>query len=90
MTLPGIDGLETLRRLRTFSAVPVVVLTVRDGKADKVAALDGGADDYVVKPFDTEDCSLGSAPRCAGDLHRSSQPPSFGSTGSRSIGRAAR
>jgi two-component system KDP operon response regulator KdpE len=49
--LPGIDGVEVIRRLRTWSAVPVVVLSVRDGQADKVAALDAGADDYVTKPF---------------------------------------
>jgi len=49
--LPGIDGVEVIRRLRTWSAVPVVVLSVRDAQADKVAALDAGADDYVTKPF---------------------------------------
>jgi len=53
--LPGIDGLETLRRLRTVSSVPVVVLTVREGLSDKITALDAGADDYVVKPFDTDE-----------------------------------
>src|SRR5205823_14557636 len=53
--LPGIDGIETLRRLRTFSDVPVVVLTARDRQVDKIAALDAGADDYVTKPFDTEE-----------------------------------
>ena len=45
LSLPGIDGVVTLRRLRAFTAVPVVVLTTRDGTSDKVAALDGGADD---------------------------------------------
>ena len=49
--LPGIDGLEVLRRLRTWTQVPVVVLTAIDGERDKVAALDLGADDYVTKPF---------------------------------------
>jgi two-component system KDP operon response regulator KdpE len=49
--LPGIDGLEVIRRLRAWSQVPVIVLTVRDAQADKVAALDAGADDYVTKPF---------------------------------------
>jgi two-component system KDP operon response regulator KdpE len=53
--LPGIDGMETLVRLRAFSAAPVVVLTVREGRGDKVGALDAGADDYVTKPFDTEE-----------------------------------
>jgi two-component system KDP operon response regulator KdpE len=49
--LPGIDGLEVLRRLRTWTQVPVVVLTAVDGERDKVTALDLGADDYVTKPF---------------------------------------
>jgi DNA-binding response OmpR family regulator len=49
--LPGIGGLEVLRRLRTWTQVPVVVLTAIDGERDKVTALDLGADDYVTKPF---------------------------------------
>jgi two-component system KDP operon response regulator KdpE len=53
--LPGLDGVDTLRRIRSFSDVPVVVLTARDRQGDKVSALDAGADDYVTKPFDTEE-----------------------------------
>jgi two-component system, OmpR family, KDP operon response regulator KdpE len=53
--LPGIDGIETLVRLRAFTDVPVIVLTARERAADKVAALDAGADDYVTKPFDTDE-----------------------------------
>ena len=53
--LPGIDGLETISRLRSFTDVPVIVLTVRERASDKVAALDAGADDYVTKPFDTDE-----------------------------------
>jgi two-component system, OmpR family, KDP operon response regulator KdpE len=49
--LPGIDGVEVIRRLRAWSGTPVIVLSVRDAQADKVAALDAGADDYVTKPF---------------------------------------
>ena len=49
--LPGIDGIEVVRGLRGWTAVPVIVLSVRDAEADKVAALDAGADDYVTKPF---------------------------------------
>jgi two-component system, OmpR family, KDP operon response regulator KdpE len=49
--LPGIDGLEVVRTLRTWSRVPIVVLSVREAERDKVAALDAGADDYVTKPF---------------------------------------
>ncbi len=51
--LPDLDGLSVLRRLREWSRVPVVVLSVRDQEDDKVAALDNGADDYVTKPFST-------------------------------------
>ena len=50
--LPDIDGLDVIRALRTQSAVPIVVLSARAESADTVAALDLGADDYVVKPFD--------------------------------------
>jgi two-component system, OmpR family, KDP operon response regulator KdpE len=55
LVLPGIDGMQVLREIRTASAVPVIVLTLRDLREDKVAALDAGADDYVTKPFDTEE-----------------------------------
>ena len=53
--LPDLDGTEVIRRLRAFSEVPVIVLSVRDQQADKVAALDVGADDYVTKPFGMEE-----------------------------------
>ncbi len=49
--LPDLDGLEVLRRLREWSAAPVIVLSARGGERDKVAALDAGADDYLTKPF---------------------------------------
>ena len=49
--LPGIDGLEVLRRLRIWTLTPVVILTAVDGERDKATALDLGADDYVTKPF---------------------------------------
>jgi two-component system KDP operon response regulator KdpE len=49
--LPGIDGTEVIRGLRGWSSVPIIVLSVREREADKVAALDAGADDYVTKPF---------------------------------------
>jgi len=51
--LPDLDGVTVLKRLREWSQVPVVVLTVRDREEDKIAALDAGADDYVTKPFST-------------------------------------
>ena len=49
--LPGIDGIEVIQGLRGWTRVPIVVLSVREGERDKVAALDAGADDYVTKPF---------------------------------------
>jgi len=49
--LPGMSGLEVIRRLRAESATPIVIISARGGESDKVAALDLGADDYVTKPF---------------------------------------
>lgn len=49
--LPDLDGLEVLKRLREWSRVPVIVLSVRDADSDKIAVLDAGADDYLTKPF---------------------------------------
>jgi two-component system, OmpR family, KDP operon response regulator KdpE len=49
--LPDGDGVELIRDLRAWSAVPVIVLSARTGEADKIAALDAGADDYLIKPF---------------------------------------
>ena len=51
VAMPGIDGIETLRRLRTFSDVYVIMLTARAEETDKVVGLSVGADDYVTKPF---------------------------------------
>lgn len=51
--LPDMDGVAVLKRLREWSRVPVVILSVRDREQDKIAALDNGADDYVTKPFGT-------------------------------------
>jgi two-component system KDP operon response regulator KdpE len=51
LSLPGIDGLEVIQGLRGWTRVPIIVLSVREREADKVAALDAGADDYVTKPF---------------------------------------
>ncbi len=53
--LPDLSGVEVLRQLRTWSALPVVVLSARDGSRDMVEALDLGADDYVTKPFGTDE-----------------------------------
>ena len=53
--LPGLNGLEVLRRLRRSSHIPVIMLTARDAVMDKVTGLDTGADDYVTKPFSIEE-----------------------------------
>jgi two-component system KDP operon response regulator KdpE len=49
--LPDLDGVEVIRRIREWSPVPIIVLSVRDREDDKVGALDAGADDYLTKPF---------------------------------------
>ncbi len=51
LTLPGMSGFEVCRAIREWSDVPILVLSVRESEADKIAALDLGADDYLVKPF---------------------------------------
>ena len=51
LNMPGVDGLEVTRRLRSWSSVPILILSVREEEPDKVAALDLGADDYLTKPF---------------------------------------
>src|SRR5438477_3624768 len=55
LALPGLDGVEVCRRLRSWSRVPILVLSARVHEAQKVQALDAGADDYVTKPFGTEE-----------------------------------
>ena len=53
--LPGIDGHEVIRRFRTWSDTPVIMLSVQDTPEGKINALDSGADDYITKPFDTRE-----------------------------------
>lgn len=53
--LPGLNGIEVLRRIRQFSDIPIILLTARDAVVDKVTGLDGGADDYITKPFAIEE-----------------------------------
>jgi len=55
VSLPGMDGLEIARRLRAGGGVPVLMLSARDSVADRVAGLEAGADDYLVKPFAAEE-----------------------------------
>jgi two-component system OmpR family response regulator len=69
--LPGMDGQEALRRIRARRpGVPVLMLTARDEVRDKVSALDGGADDYLTKPFDLEELSA----RMRALVRRADQP----------------
>jgi two-component system KDP operon response regulator KdpE len=55
LNLPGIDGMDVCRRIRTWSKVPILILSVREDEAGKVQALDLGADDYLTKPFGVEE-----------------------------------
>ena len=53
--LPDLDGQDVIERLRAWSQIPVIVLSIRDAQEEKVAALDAGADDYITKPFGTKE-----------------------------------
>ncbi len=53
--LPDIDGVEVIQRIRTWSNVPIIVISARSEDSDKIAALDEGADDYLTKPFSVEE-----------------------------------
>lgn len=53
--LPDIEGVEVCRRMREWTQTPVIIISVREDELDKVAALDSGADDYVTKPFSSEE-----------------------------------
>ena len=55
LMLPGLDGFEVCRRIRSESAIPIIMLTARDEEVDRVVGLELGADDYVVKPFSTRE-----------------------------------
>jgi two-component system KDP operon response regulator KdpE len=55
LMMPGIDGFETLRRIRTTTQAPVIMLTARASDADKLKGLQGGADDYLTKPFNPDE-----------------------------------
>jgi two-component system OmpR family response regulator len=55
LMLPGMDGLEVCRRLRTKTGAPVIMVTARGEEADRVMGLEGGADDYIVKPFSSRE-----------------------------------
>jgi two-component system KDP operon response regulator KdpE len=70
--LPDLDGTEVLRRIRTSSSVPVIVLSARHESDDKIEALDLGADDYVTKPFGVEEllARVRAAVRRSGEVGR--------------------
>ena len=53
--LPDMDGINVIRKIRSFSKIPIIVVSARIDNADKIAALDEGADDYITKPFNTEE-----------------------------------
>lgn len=53
--LPDMDGIEVIRKIRTWSNVPIIIISARSEDADKVEALDAGADDYLTKPFSVEE-----------------------------------
>ena len=80
INLPGINGFEVCREIRSSSEISIIMLSVRNSEKDKVRALDAGADDYVVKPFGTQELLA----RIRANLRRhaqdeSEQPLSFGS-----------
>jgi two-component system KDP operon response regulator KdpE len=78
LNMPVMDGLEVCRRLRTWSAVPILILSVRDDEVDKVAALDLGADDYLTKPFGVKEfLARVRALLRRGDPTGSRRPPRF-------------
>jgi len=68
--LPDLDGLEVCQRIRALTDAPIVVLTARHGEADTVALLNAGADDYITKPFSTQEL----AARVAAQLRRAATP----------------
>ena len=53
--LPDMDGVEVIQRIRTWSNLPIIVISARSEDSDKIAALDAGADDYLTKPFSVEE-----------------------------------
>lgn len=74
--MPDMDGFETLRRIRQFSNVPVVMLTARGGDMDKLKGLQSGADDYITKPFNPDELEARIAAvlrRTAGVQHTESE-----------------
>jgi two-component system, OmpR family, KDP operon response regulator KdpE len=71
--LPDLDGSDVIARLRSWSAVPVIVISGRAGSGDKIGALDAGADDYVIKPFSMEELLARLRALLRRDAHPSSR-----------------
>jgi two-component system KDP operon response regulator KdpE len=69
--LPDLDGLAVCERIRSMTVAPIIVLTARHGESDTVALLNAGADDYITKPFSTQEL----AARVAAQVRRSRVPP---------------
>jgi DNA-binding response OmpR family regulator len=81
MMLPGVNGLDILRRVRSTSDIPVIMLTARAEEADRVSGLELGADDYVVKPFSPRELAArvnGVLRRTSSRENSSPQPLDFG------------
>lgn len=70
--LPDMDGIDVTRRLREWSEIPIIILSVREEESDKIAALDAGADDYLIKPFGAGELMA----RLRASLRRIAQPAS--------------
>lgn len=63
--LPDMDGVEVIRRVRTWSNLPIIVISARSEDTDKIEALDAGADDYLTKPFSVEELLAAAAGNAA-------------------------
>jgi two-component system, OmpR family, KDP operon response regulator KdpE len=72
--LPDIDGVEVTRRIREWSQVPIIILSVRDQEQDKIEALDVGADDYLTKPFSTGELMARMRVAARRALHSEDEP----------------
>jgi len=77
LNLPGIDGMEVCRRLRTWTQVPILILSIREDEVGKVQALDLGADDYLTKPFGVEELLARVRALLRRSRPRESPPPRF-------------
>ena len=72
--LPDMDGVEVTRRLREWTQIPIIVVSVRDQEEDKIAALDAGADDYLTKPFGVGELTARVRAALRRSAHAESEP----------------